>query len=158
MNGDELTFTGPISQLESDRWIQNMEDHMENNTIAGKIWPNMLFSALKEVLLLGGGCTKPSNGWQRVTTWEEFKLTLPKYRFVSQELKPYGKDMKKPCACKLYGEIGHNHKDHKDECPNCEGSHPAEECPTRQITSFLCGGTTHYPTQCHIYPMVQRTI
>ena len=36
MNGDELTFPGPISQLETDRWIQNMEDHMENNPIAGK--------------------------------------------------------------------------------------------------------------------------
>ena len=41
---------------------------------------------------------------------------------------------------------------------NCEGSHLVEECPTRQITCFLCEGTTHYPAQCHIYPMVQRTI
>ena len=31
MNGDELTFPGPISQLETNRWIQNMEDHMKNN-------------------------------------------------------------------------------------------------------------------------------
>ena len=77
----------------------------------------MLFSALKEVLLLGGRCTKPTNGWQGVNTWEEFKLTLLKSRFVSQKLKPYGNDMKKPCACKLCGEIGHNHKEHKDECP-----------------------------------------
>ena len=117
----------------------------------------MLFSALKEVLLLGGGCTN-INGWQGVTTWKEFKLTLLKSQFVSQKLKPYGKDMKKPCACKICGEIGHNPKEHKDECPNCEGSHPVEECPTRQITCFLCEGTTHYPAQCHIYPMVQRTI
>ena len=35
MNGDELVFYGPMSQLETDRWIQNMEDHMENNPIAG---------------------------------------------------------------------------------------------------------------------------
>ena len=55
----------------------------------------------------------------------------------------------------LCGAIGHNHKEHKDECPHCEESHLAEECPTRQIT---CEGTTHYPTQCHLYPMVQRTI
>ena len=110
------------------------------------------------MLLLGGGCTKPSNGWQRVTTWEEFKLTLLRSRLVSPNLKPYGNDMKKPCACKLCGAIGHNHKEHKDECPNCEESHLAEECPTRQITCFLCEGTTHYPAQCHIYPMVQRTI
>ena len=98
------------------------------------------------------------NGWQGVTTLKEFKLTLPKSRLVSQKLKPYGKDVKKPCACKICGEIGHTHKEHKDECPNCEGSHPVEECPIRQITCFLCEGTTHYPAQCHIYPMVQRTI
>ena len=66
--------------------------------------------------------------------------------------------MKKPCACKLCGEIGHDYKDHKGECPHCEESHSAEECPTRQVTCFLCEGTTHYPAQCHIYPMVQGTI
>ena len=49
---------------------------------------------------------------------EEFKLTLPKSLFVSQKLKPYGKDMKKPCAYKLCGEIGHNHKENKDEYPH----------------------------------------
>ena len=95
------------------------------------------------------------NGWQGVTTWEEFKLTLLRSRLVFQKMKPYESDMTKSCACKLCGEIGHNHKVHKDECPNCEGSHPAEECPTRQITCFLCEETTHYPAQCHIYPMVQ---
>ena len=26
------------------------------------------------------------------------------------------------------------------------------------MTCFLCEGTTHYPTQLHIYPMGQRTI
>ena len=86
---------------------------------------------------------------------EGIKLTLLKSQLVSQEMKPHGNDMKKLCACKLCGEIGHNHKEHKDECPNCEGIHPVEECPTTQITCFLCEGTTHYPAQCHIYPMVQ---
>jgi hypothetical protein len=60
MNGDELMFPGPISQLETDRWIQNMEDHMKNNTIAGKDMTQHAFSVLKEVQLLGGGCAKPS--------------------------------------------------------------------------------------------------
>ena len=39
-----------------------------------------------------------------------------------------------------------------------EESHPVEECPTRQITCSLSEGTTHYPAQCRIYPIVQRTI
>ena len=37
-------------------------------------------------------------------------------------------------------------------------SHPEEECPTRQVTCFMCEGTTHYPARCRIYPMIQRTI
>ena len=60
MNGYELIFSGPMTQLETSRWIQNMEDHMENNPIAGKDMTSMLLSALKEVPLLGGGCTEPS--------------------------------------------------------------------------------------------------
>ena len=63
--------------------------------------------------------------------------------------------MKEPCACKIWGEIGHTHEEHKDGCPHCEENHPAEECPTRQVTCFLCEGTMHYPAQCHIYPKVQ---
>ena len=58
-----LFFSGPMIQFETDRWIQNMEGHMKNNTIAGK-------------------------------------------------------DMKKPCTYKLCGEIGHNHKENKDEYPH----------------------------------------
>ena len=70
--------------------------------------------------------------------------------------KPCDRKMKKPCACKICGEIGHTHEEHKDGCPHCEGNHPAEECPTRQVTCFLCEGTTHYPAQCQIYPKVQE--
>ena len=36
MNGDELIFSGPMTQLETNQWIQNMEDHMKNNPIVGK--------------------------------------------------------------------------------------------------------------------------
>ncbi|KAE8811950.1 hypothetical protein D1007_11176 [Hordeum vulgare] len=35
---------------------------------------------------------------------------------------------------------------------------PAEECPSSQVTCFLCEGTTHYPAQCHIYPKVQQVV
>ena len=47
------------------------------------------------------------NGWQGVTTWKEFKLTLQRSHLVSPKLKPYGNDMKKSCAYKPCGEIGH---------------------------------------------------
>ena len=69
-----------------------------------------------------------------------FLVVLPKFRFVSQKLKPYGNDMKKPCACKICGEIGQNHKEHKDKCPNCEGSDLAEESQLgRSLISYVKG-------------------
>ena len=60
MNGDDLVFSGPMSQKETDRWIQNMEDHMKNNPIVGKDMTRHALQCFEEVLLLGGGCTKPS--------------------------------------------------------------------------------------------------
>ena len=131
MNGDELIFPGPISQLETDRWIQNMEGHMKNNTIVRKDMAQHALQCFERGAATWWRMYQTINGWQRVTTWEEFKLTLLKSHLVSLKLKHYGNDMKKPCACKLYGEIGNNHKEHKDECPHCEESHPDEECPTR---------------------------
>ena len=110
MNEDELVFSGPMSQLETDRWIQNMEDHMKNNPIVGKDMAQHALQCFERGAATWWRMYQTINGWQGVTTWKEFKLTLPKSRFVSQKLKPYGKDMKKPCAYKLCGEIGHNHK------------------------------------------------
>ena len=110
MNGDELVFSGSMSQFETDRWIQNMEDHMENNPIAGKDMAQHALQCFERGAATWWRMYQTINGWQGVTTWKEFKLTLPRSRFVSQKLKPYGKDMKKPCACKICGEIGHTHK------------------------------------------------
>ena len=94
-------------------------------------------------------------GWNGARTWEEFKKTMTRSRLIR---KHHDTPRNKPCACKICGEIGHTQEEHKDGCPHCEEKHPAEECPTSQVTCFLCEGTTHYPTQCHIYPMVQQTI
>ncbi|KAE8778576.1 hypothetical protein D1007_48475 [Hordeum vulgare] len=75
-----------------------------------------------------------------------------------QPRSSYDNPMKKPCACKICGEIGHTQEEHKDGCTHCEENHPAEECPSSQVTCFLCEGTTHYPAQCHIYPKVQQVV
>ena len=74
------------------------------------------------------------NGCQGAITWEEFTMTLLRSRLVTRPRKPNGSNLKKPCACKICGEIGHTHKEHQDECPYCEESHPTEECPTRRVT------------------------
>ena len=62
----------------------------------------------------------------------------------------------RPRACKLCGDLGHSHEEHRDQCPNCDGSHPAKECHTYQVTCFLCEGVNHVPAQCHLYPIVQE--
>ena len=91
-------FPGPISELEMDRWIQNMEDHMENNTIAGKDMTQHTLQCFERGAATWWRMYQTINGWQGVTTWKEFKLTLLKYRPVSQKMNPYGNDMKKSCA------------------------------------------------------------
>ena len=99
-----------MSQLETDRWIQNMEDHMKNNPIVGKDMTRHALQCFERGAATWWRMYQTINGWQGVTTWKEFKWTLLKSWLVSQKLRPYGKDMKKPCAYKPCGEIGHNHR------------------------------------------------
>ena len=70
MNGDELIFPGPMNQLETDRWIQNMEDNMENNTRAGKEMTQHALQFLERGAATWWRMYQTINGWQRVTTWE----------------------------------------------------------------------------------------
>ena len=86
---------------------------MKNNPIAGKDMTQHALLCFERGTATWLRMYQTINGWQGVTTWKEFKLTLPKSRFVSQKLKPDVRDMKKPCACKLYGEIEHKHREHK---------------------------------------------
>ncbi|KAE8780987.1 hypothetical protein D1007_45790 [Hordeum vulgare] len=94
-------------------------------------------------------------GFSGAETWDEFKNTLLRSRLIQ---KCYDNPKEKTCACKICGEIGHTQEEHKDGCTHCEENHPAEECPSSQVTCFLCEGTTHYPAQCHIYPKVQQVV
>jgi hypothetical protein len=59
-------------------------------------------------------------------------------------------------ACKSYGEIGHTYKGCCEQCPYCDTSHSAGECPMAHITCFLCDGINHIPGESKFYPMVQR--
>jgi hypothetical protein len=156
MKEDGIAFFGPMTQPEAELWIRNMENHFGSILVSRK---NEVPYALQ--YFEGSAATwwkmhQAIQGWDGAKTWEEFKRTLLRSRLIR---KPYDiKLMKKPCACKICGEIGHTQEEHKEGCPHCEENHPAEECPTGQITCFLCEGTDHYPAQCHIYPMVQQTI
>ena len=155
MNEVGLIFSGPKTQPEAELWIQNMENHFGSNLVSRK---NEVSYALQ--YFEGSAATwwkmhQAIQGFNGARTWEEFKKTLLRSRLIR---KHHDNPKKKPCACKICGEIGHTQEEHKDGCPHCEENHPTEECPTGQVTCFLCEGTTHYPTQCHIYPTVQQTI
>ncbi|KAE8775494.1 hypothetical protein D1007_02118 [Hordeum vulgare] len=118
-----------MTQLEADIWIQNMENHFGSNLISRKI--------------------------SGAETWDEFKKTLLRSRVIQ---KCYDNPKEKTCACKIYGEIGHTQEEHKHGCTHCEENHLAEECPSSQVTCFLCDGTTHFPAQCYIYPKVEQVV
>ena len=92
MNGDELVFSGPMSHLETDRWIQNMEEHMENNPIAGKDMAQHALQCFERGAATWWRMYQTINVWQGVTTWKEFKLTLLKSLLVFQKMKPYGRE------------------------------------------------------------------
>src|SRR4051812_21225731 len=85
------------------------------------------------------GCQWTAN----INTLGGVQVDSANIRLVNRTRRPSGSDMKKPCACKIYGEIGNTNEEHQDECPYCEERHTTKECPTRQVTCFVCEGTTH---------------
>ena len=92
---------------------------------------------------------------QKAITWEQFQNVLLQSRLVIRDQKKTSEDTKKYCRiC----EEGHLTEEHNDQCPNCEGNHPAEECPTINVTCFLCEETDHYPVHCKIFLEVQRKV
>ena len=91
---------------------------MKNNPIVGEDMTQHALQCFERGAATWWRMYQTINGWQGVITWKKFKLTLQKSHLVSPNLKSYGKDMKKLRACKLCGEIGHNHKENKDEYPH----------------------------------------
>ena len=151
MNEDGLVFSGPITQLEAELWIQNMENHFRSNFVARKYEVQYALQYFTKSAATWWKMHQAIQGCNGAKTWEELKKTL----LGSHLIRKHGDNpKKKPCACKICGEIGHTHEEHNDGCPHCEGNHQYGECPTMKVTCFLCEGTPHYPAQCHIYPKV----
>ena len=88
MNEDELIYSGPMSQLETVQWIQNMEDHMENNPIARKDMTQHALQCFERGAAIWWREYQTINGLQGVTTWKDFKWTMLRSRLVSQKMKP----------------------------------------------------------------------
>ncbi|KAE8796564.1 hypothetical protein D1007_28465 [Hordeum vulgare] len=148
-----LVVCGPSTQLEAEIWIQNMENHFGSNLISRKYEVAHALQYFTQRVDIWWKMHHAIQGFSGAETWDEFKNTLLRSRLIQ---KSYESPMKKPCACKICGEIGHTQEEHKDGCTHCEENHPAEDCPSSQVTCFLCEGTTHYLAQCHIYTRVQQ--
>ncbi|KAE8815313.1 hypothetical protein D1007_07278 [Hordeum vulgare] len=144
-----------MTQLEAKIWIQNMENHFGSNLISRKYEVEHALQYFTQSAAIWWKMHHAIQGFSGAETWDEFKNTLLRSRLIQ---KCYDNSKEKTCACKICGEIGHTQEEHKDECTHCEENHPAEECPSSQVTCFLCEGTTHYPAQCHIYPKVQQVV
>ncbi|KAE8788556.1 hypothetical protein D1007_37375 [Hordeum vulgare] len=150
-----LVVSGPMTQLEAEIWIQNMENHFGSNLISRKYEVEHALQYFTQSAAIWWKMHHAIQGFSGAETWDELKKTLLRSRLIQ---KCYDNPKEKACACKICGEIGHTQEEHKDGCTHCEGNHPAEECPSSQVTCFLCEGTTHYPAQCHIYPKVQQVV
>ncbi|KAE8783845.1 hypothetical protein D1007_42677 [Hordeum vulgare] len=144
-----------MTPLEAKIWIQNMENHFGSNLISRKYEVEHALQYFTQSAAIRWKMHHAIQGFSGAESWEEFKKTLLRPRLIR---KCYDNPKEKTCACKICGEIGHTQEEHKDGCTHCEENHPAEECPTSQVTCFLCEGTTHYPAQCHIYPKVQQVV
>src|SRR4051812_7518743 len=126
MNEEGLVFSGPITQLEAELWIQNIENHFRSNLVARKYEVQYALQYFTKSAATWWKMHQAIQGCSEAKTWEELKKTLLGSRLIR---KHDGKPMKKPCACKICGEIGHTHEEHKDGCHHCEGNHRAKECP-----------------------------
>ena len=89
-------------------------------------------------------------------TWKEFTKILLGSRLVTPTQRTV--NLKRPRACKICGDVGHSYEGHQDGCPYCEEIHWGEECPTAQVTCFVCEGNNHYPAQCQFFIMTQQVI
>ncbi|KAE8795906.1 hypothetical protein D1007_29183 [Hordeum vulgare] len=144
-----------MTQLEAEIWIQNRENHFGSNLISRKYEVEHALQYFTQSAAIWWKMHLAIQGFSGAETWDEFKKTLLRSRLIQ---KCYDNPKEKTCACKICGEIGHTQEEHKNGCTHCEENHPAEECPSSQVTCFLCEGTTHYPAECHIYPKVQQVV
>ncbi|KAI4991435.1 hypothetical protein ZWY2020_039806 [Hordeum vulgare] len=124
-----LVVSGPMTQLEAEIWIQNMENHFGSNLISRKYEVEHALQYFTKSAAIWWKMHHAIQGFSGAESWEEFKKTLLRSRLIQ---KSYDNPKEKTCACKICGEIGHNQEEHKDGCTHCEENHPAEECPSSQ--------------------------
>ncbi|KAE8768606.1 hypothetical protein D1007_59901 [Hordeum vulgare] len=124
-----LVVFGPMTQLEAEIWIQNMENHFGSNLISRKYEVEHALQYFTQSAAIWWKMHHAIQGFSGAESWDEFKKTLLRSRLI---WKCYDNLKEKTWACKVCGEIGHTHEEHKDGCTHCEENHRAEECPSSQ--------------------------
>src|ERR1041385_7095748 len=120
-----LSFSWAMTRLKVEKWIHNMEEHMDLNKVGSE---HMVHYAVKH--FVGEAATwwtmhQAINESRKKITWKEFKNILLGSRLVTPMQRTVTR--KRPRACKICGEIGHSYKGHQDGCPYCEEIHRGEE-------------------------------
>ena len=119
-----LVLSGPMTQLEAEIWIRDMEKHFGSNLISKKYEVPHALQYLTQSVAIWWKMHHAIQGFNRVESWEEFKKTLLRSRLIH---KHRDNTMKKPCACKICGEKGHFFEDCTKESQDYLGDFPIEK-------------------------------
>ena len=147
-------FSGAMLRLKVEQWIHSMEEHMEINKVESEDMVPYAIKYLVEEAATWWRMHQAIDESRKKITWKEFTRILLGSRLVNPMQRTVTR--KRSRACKICGEVGHSYEGHQDGCPYCEEIHSGEECPTAQVTCFVCEGNNHYPAQCQFFIMTQQ--
>src|SRR3954471_20872738 len=119
--GVGLAFSGAMSRLKVERWIHNMEEHMELNKVGSEDMVHCAVKYLVEVAATWWRMHQAIEESRRKTSWKEFTRILLGFRLVTPTQRTV--NLKRPRACTICGEAGHSYEGHQDGCPYCEETH-----------------------------------
>ena len=82
MNEDGLKFSRPKTQLETEQWIRNMENHLRINLVERKDEVPYALQYFEGSATTWWKMHQAIQGWNGAKTWEEFKTTLLRSRLT----------------------------------------------------------------------------
>ena len=135
-----LVVSGPMTQLEAEIWIQNMENHFGSNLISRKYEVEHALQYFTQSAAIWWKMHHAIQGFSGAETWDEFKKNLLRSCLIK---KGYDNPKEKTCACKICGEIGHTQEEHKDGCTLCEENHQLRNA---QLVRWLVSCVKEPPT------------
>ena len=77
-----LVVSGPMTQLEADIWIQNMENHFGSNLISRKYEVEHALQYFTQSAAIWWKMRHAIQGFSGAESWDEFKKTLLRSRLI----------------------------------------------------------------------------